>query len=52
MDTKVAYRYITRKENSGEPIIKGTRTSVRIIVENWRLGNCARTSASDFGASL
>lgn len=34
----VAYRYITRKETSGEPIIKGTRTSVRVIVENWRLG--------------
>ena len=41
MDTKVAYRYITRKENSGEPIIKGTRTSVRVVVENWRLGNSA-----------
>lgn len=23
---------------SGEPIIKGTRTSVRAIVETWRLG--------------
>ncbi len=23
---------------SGEPVIKGTRTSVRSIVENWRLG--------------
>ncbi|HAK87932.1 MAG TPA: DUF433 domain-containing protein [Nitrospiraceae bacterium] len=22
----------------GEPVIKGTRTSVRAIVENWRLG--------------
>lgn len=38
MDTVVAYRYITRKEKSGEPIIKGTRTSVRAIVENWRMG--------------
>ena len=36
--TAVAYRYITRKEKSGEPIIKGTRTSVRAIIENWRLG--------------
>jgi uncharacterized protein (DUF433 family) len=34
----VAYRYITRKETSGEPIIKGTRTSVRTIVETWRRG--------------
>ena len=38
MNTTVAYRYITKKETSGEPIIKGTRTSVRAIVENWRLG--------------
>ena len=38
METAVAYRYITKKETSGEPIIKGTNTSVRSIVENWRLG--------------
>ncbi len=38
METAVAYRYITRKEKSGEPIIKGTRTSVRTIVETWRRG--------------
>ena len=38
METAVAYRYITKKEKSGEPIIKGTNTSVRSIVENWRLG--------------
>ena len=40
MDTTVAYRYITRNEKilSGEPIIKGTRTSVRAIVEYWRMG--------------
>ncbi|MBA3599713.1 MAG: DUF433 domain-containing protein [Acidobacteria bacterium] len=40
MDTAVAYRYITTNKEilSGEPIIKGTRTSVRAIVENWRLG--------------
>ncbi len=43
MDTKVAYRYITTNKEilSGEPIIKGTRTPVRAIVENWRLGNSA-----------
>ncbi len=41
METAVAYRYITTNKEilSGEPIIKGTRTSVRAIVENWRLGN-------------
>jgi uncharacterized protein (DUF433 family) len=40
MDTAVAYRYIKSNKEilSGEPIIKGTRTSVRAIVENWRLG--------------
>lgn len=33
-------RYITRQPEilSGEPIIDGTRTPVRAIVENWRLG--------------
>ncbi|HXH71019.1 MAG TPA: DUF433 domain-containing protein [Pyrinomonadaceae bacterium] len=40
MDTAVAYRYITSNKEilSGEPIIKGTRTPVRSIVEKWRLG--------------
>jgi len=38
METAIAYRYITRKEKSGEPIIKGTRTSVRTIVETWGIG--------------
>lgn len=37
METSVEYRYITKKEKSAEPIIEGTRTSVRSIVENWRL---------------
>lgn len=36
--TVIAYRYITRKDTSGEPIIKGTNTSVRTIVETWRRG--------------
>jgi uncharacterized protein (DUF433 family) len=33
-------RYVTREPEilSGEPIIQGTRTPVRAIVENWRLG--------------
>jgi uncharacterized protein (DUF433 family) len=40
MDTAIENGYITRNEKilSGEPIIKGTRTSVRAIVEMWRLG--------------
>ena len=34
------HRYITRTPGilSGEPIIVGTRTPVRAIVENWRMG--------------
>lgn len=34
------HKYIVRDDQilSGEPIIKGTRTPVRAIVEMWRLG--------------
>ena len=34
------HRYITRDPGilSGEPIVRGTRTPVRAIVELWRLG--------------
>ena len=34
------YKYIVKSMEilGGEPIIKGTRTPVRAIVENWRLG--------------
>lgn len=41
MDTTVAYRYITSVPGvqGGEPVIKGTRTPVRTIVLNWRLGS-------------
>ncbi|QFS43012.1 DUF433 domain-containing protein [Nostoc sphaeroides] len=40
MTTTTNSRYVTRQPDilSGEPIIKGTRTPVRAIVENWRLG--------------
>ena len=40
MTTKINTRYVTRQPEilSGEPIIVGTRTPVRAIVENWRLG--------------
>lgn len=38
MAQTVEYKHITRREDTGEPIIKGTRTSVRAIVEKWRLG--------------
>lgn len=35
-----AHPYIIRNERilGGEPIIKGTRTPVRAIVEKWRMG--------------
>lgn len=34
------HTYVVRDESilSGEPIIRGTRTPVRAVVENWRLG--------------
>lgn len=40
MARAVTYEYITRRDDilSGEPIIVGTRTSVRAVVENRRLG--------------
>ncbi|MDQ3633313.1 MAG: DUF433 domain-containing protein [Acidobacteriota bacterium] len=40
MNTVIVYRYISSDEKilGGEPIIRGTRTSVRAIVEKWRLG--------------
>lgn len=40
MSTKTLSRYVTSNSEilSGEPIIVGTRTSVRAIVGLWRLG--------------
>ncbi|XWK89336.1 MAG: DUF433 domain-containing protein [Phormidium sp.] len=40
MSAKTLSRYVTRHPEilSGEPIITGTRTPVRAIVENWRMG--------------
>jgi uncharacterized protein (DUF433 family) len=40
MATATEFRYIVRDENilGGEPIVEGTRTPVRAIVELWRLG--------------
>lgn len=40
MTTATEHLYIVTDERilSGEPIIKGTRTPVRAIVETWRLG--------------
>ena len=39
MTTTTGHCYIVRNDKilGGEPIIKGTRTPVRAIVENWRL---------------
>jgi uncharacterized protein (DUF433 family) len=36
--TKHCYIVSDTSTSGGEPIIKGTRTPVRAIVENWRLG--------------
>lgn len=40
MGTITKYKYIVRGKEilGGEPVIKGTRTPVRAVVENWRLG--------------
>ena len=40
MSTATEHLYIVKDESilSGEPIIKGTRTPVRAIVELWRMG--------------
>jgi uncharacterized protein (DUF433 family) len=40
MVAEILSRYVTRNSEilSGEPIITGTRTSVRAIVGLWRLG--------------
>ena len=40
MSTATEHLYIVKDERilSGEPIIKGTRTPVRAIVELWRMG--------------
>jgi len=40
MSVIIGHRYIERKPGilSGEPIIVGTRTPVRAIVEMWRMG--------------
>jgi uncharacterized protein (DUF433 family) len=43
METAILSRYVTRNPQilSGEPIIKGTRTPVRSIVEKIRIGYSA-----------
>jgi uncharacterized protein (DUF433 family) len=40
MTTATEYKYIVRNNEilGGEPLIKETRTTVRAIVESWRLG--------------
>jgi uncharacterized protein (DUF433 family) len=40
MTTSTNHLYIARDDSilNGEPIIKGTRTPVRAIVEMWRMG--------------
>lgn len=40
MITETEHPHIVKNDQilSGEPIIRGTRTPVRAIVENWRMG--------------
>lgn len=46
METKTEYKYIVKKGGSGEPIIEGTRISVRDIVEQWKLGSAPEEFSS------
>lgn len=41
MTTQTQHRYIVRDDQilGGEPIVAGTRTPVRAVVELWRLGH-------------
>ena len=43
MTTATQHRYIVSDDEilGGEPIIRGTRTPVRAIIETWRLGVAA-----------
>lgn len=40
MNTATEHAYIVRDPEIlyGEPVVRGTRTPVRAVVENWRLG--------------
>ena len=40
-ETMTSHRYITRVDTilTGEPIITGTRTPVRAVVEHWKFGD-------------
>lgn len=50
MTTTTGSRYVTRNPDilSGEPIIAGTRTSVRAVVGLWRLGTSPEEIPSQF----
>lgn len=44
-EAPTSHRYITRVDGilSGEPIIAGTRTPVRAVVEHWKFGDSPET---------
>ena len=50
MTTATEHRYIVRDDGilGGEPIVTGTRTPVRAIVETWRLGVSPEEMLSHF----
>jgi uncharacterized protein (DUF433 family) len=49
MAQSTQYKYITRRDDvlSGEPIIEGTRTPVRAVVEAWRVGTAPEEIPQD-----
>ncbi|TAK56858.1 MAG: DUF433 domain-containing protein [Bacteroidetes bacterium] len=38
METSTEYKYIVKRADNKEPIIQGSRISVRDIIEQWKLG--------------
>lgn len=38
METLTTYKYIVKRSDTNEPIIQGTRISVRDVIEQWKMG--------------
>ena len=48
METITAYKYIVKKVDTNEPIIQGTRVSVRDVVESWKMGSSPEEIPSQY----
>jgi len=38
METATTYKYIVKHQDNAEPMVQGSRISVRDIVEQWKMG--------------